>query len=142
MRLLTKKYSEKDLLKYVEKYAWLPVYDFVDASLTIEEVKKEIKGITDPGQELRTYKKNKTIGLREYKQLLKREKNFLKRKKIQVVHYFSYLKEMRDDYRRQAYYLWQPFWKEYAKRIKLTPLQANHLLGDELVEALMNKNDF
>ncbi|MHB8871028.1 MAG: PEP-utilizing enzyme [Candidatus Doudnabacteria bacterium] len=142
LRLLTKKYSEKDLLKYVQKYAWLPVYDFVDEPLTIAEVKKDIKGIKNPGVELKLFKRNKAQGLRDYKKLIKKEKDLVKKKKIEVVHYFSYLKEMRDDYRRHAYYLWQPFWKEYARRINLTALQANYLLGNELVQALIKKKDF
>ena len=142
LKLISKKYSEKELQRYVDKYAWLPIYDFVDEPLSIAEVKKQIKSIKNPSLELSSFKKNQKTGLREYSELIKKEKGTLRRKKIEVVHYFSYLKEMRDDYRRQAYYLWQPFWKEYSKRIGLSMIQANYLIFDELSKALLEKRDF
>ena len=142
LQLVSRKYTEKELQRYVDKYAWLPIYDFVDKPLSLAEVKKEIKSIKNPGLELPSFKRNQKTGLREYAELIKKEKNALQKKKIEVVHYFSYLKEMRDDYRRQAYYLWQPFWKEYSGRIGLSMLQANHLIFDELSKALLEKKDF
>jgi len=142
LKLVSKKYTEKELQRYIDKYAWLPVYDFVDEPLSLSEVKKQIKSLKNPSLELFSFKENQKTGLREYAELIKKEKNTLRRKKIEVVHYFSYLKEMRDDYRRQAYYLWQPFWKEYSKRIGLSMFQANYLIFDELSKALLEKKDF
>ncbi len=142
LKLISKKHTDQQLKDYVKKYAWLPVYDFVDSPLSIAEVKKQIRSIKDPKLEIEIFRKHNKLGLREYQKLISKEKNLLRKKKIEAVHYFSYLKEMRDDYRRHAYYLWQPFWKEYSKRLGLSMLQAHYLICNELVEALLKKKDF
>jgi pyruvate,water dikinase len=45
---------------------------------------------------------------------------------------------MRDDYRRPFYFAMIPFWNEVARRTKLSFVETNHLLPDELKLAIKN----
>lgn len=134
--------SEDSLNKYLKKYSWITIYDFTDKPMSMESLKEQLKTIKDAKEELKNIEHHKEIGLKEYKEYFKTIKDKEFKKTVEIVHYFSYLKEMRDDYRRQAYFLWIPFWHELAKRIGLSLEEANCLLKDELVEALTLKKDF
>src|SRR6185436_297947 len=104
------------------------VYDFTDKPLTIDDLQKQIETIKNPVDELKSLEYHQAHGLQEYETFRGSVQDEEFKKLIEIVHYFSYLKEMRDDYRRHAYYLWLPFWGEIAQRIHLTIEQANHLL--------------
>lgn len=137
------KTDDAALNEYTKKYAWLPVYEFSDKPLTLEDVKKQVSIIENPEIELTNFANHKREGLRNYRIFVKTVKDPQRKKLIEIVHYFSYVKEMRDDYRRQAYYLLRPFWQEIARRTNLTLSETNYLLLDELVEILkIGKNRY
>ncbi|MDP3964619.1 MAG: PEP-utilizing enzyme [bacterium] len=130
------------LQKYVNTYAWIPVYDFIDPPLQILDVRAQLKDIRHPQIELAEMKAYMRQGTRKYKSFLPTVHSKVLRKKIEIVHAFAYLKEVRDDYRRHAYYLWQPFWREVARRINVSFAETKYLTQEELAEALLYKKDF
>jgi len=136
------KTDEKSLEKYVKKYAWLPIYDFTDKPLTRQDVQSQIAQAPDAAKELANLTSHQKKGLLEYQKFFKTIKDKDFKKLVEIVHYFSYLKEMRDDYRRHAYYLWFPFWQEVGKRLSLTAEEATCLIEPELIAALNEGKDF
>jgi phosphohistidine swiveling domain-containing protein len=131
-----------NLQKYLDQYRWIPMYDFVDQPWTLADVRKQIKLIVDPAKEMRAFFSNWQSNLANFNHYFNHLKSGRFKKLVKIVHYFSYLKEMRDDYRRRAYYFLMPFWREIASRLKLSLQEANHLLYDELVDSLFNRIDY
>lgn len=139
LKLITEsKIFNANFEQYLNEYAWLPMYEFVDKPLTKQQLVHDIEQIKNPDRELEHL---------EYLEYETREKylNFIAnindefwKKKIEVVHYFSYLKEMRDDYRRPFYYFFIPFWKEIERRTGLTVEESNQLLPEELIDVILH----
>ena len=144
LQLVAKEHTaEAYIKKYVKKYAWLPVYEFIEKPLTMADIKQQIKQINDPIQELSRYREERVKGLRAYQSYLNTVKDKKLKKLAEITHSFSYLKEMRDDYRRRAYYLLQPFWEEVSIRTELSLEETNYLLLSELLKVLKTgKNSF
>ena len=134
--VINKKADKQNLQKHLAKYNWIPVYDFVDKPLVMKDLINQIKHIKDAKLELKNITHHNKQGLARYKKLMNSTSDQKIRKCIEIVHYFSYLKEMRDDYRRHAYYLWSPFWQELSKRLDLTIEESNCLTEKELIAAL------
>lgn len=131
------KNRQQDIESYLEHYSWLPVYEFIDDPLTFEQVKDQMDAIDDPTEELKQIDIIHHRGFDTYQTLMHTIDDSLLKKKIEIVHVFSYLKEMRDDYRRPFYYAFRPFWNEIEKRIGLGIVDANYLLATELQDALL-----
>ncbi|MBI4268311.1 hypothetical protein HY627_00570 [Candidatus Uhrbacteria bacterium] len=132
LEIASRKKRTKALNDFARKYAWLPVYEFIDAPWTEKDFSAQIADITDPRKELRHYRRGRREGLATYRRLLKKVADKKLKRKIEVMHAFSYLKEMRDDCRRHAYYLMRPFWEEVAKRLTLSVPETNYCLAEEL----------
>ncbi|PIR74429.1 MAG: hypothetical protein COU35_02485 [Candidatus Magasanikbacteria bacterium CG10_big_fil_rev_8_21_14_0_10_47_10] len=132
--------SDEDLLVYIHKYAWLPMYEFVDTPLTIDEVKHEMEHIEDARGERAAIEQAQGDQLRVYDQFLSSIEDPSFRDLVEVTHMFAYLKETRDGYRRPYYFAFRPFWHEMASRTKLTARQLNYLIDRELVELLETKD--
>lgn len=135
------KTSDKDLLEYRDKYAWINIYDIVDEPLNLEEVKKQVISIVDAKKEIEDYKNLQTTSLEFYRNFIEMIKDENLKNQTEIIHYFSYLKEMRDDYRREAYYLLRPFFIELGKRVGMSLLEVNYLLAEEIIELLQDQND-
>jgi phosphohistidine swiveling domain-containing protein len=123
--------TRKNLEAYVGKYSWIANYEIIDPLLSMEDVLRSVEHISGVGLELN--KEN----LQKYNLFIKTIKDSKWKKKVEIAHEFAYLKEMRDDYRREFYFCLRPFFTEVAKRLKISFEQTNYLLADELEMALL-----
>ena len=130
------KASASALRRYLKKYSWIPIYDFVDRPWTLKDIKAQVKAVKDAGAEIKQYRESRRKSLHRLHNFLRNLQSRKLKKLIEIVHTFSYLKDMRDDYRRQTYFLLRPFWQEVGKRLGVTFVQANYLLSEELVRLL------
>ncbi|MDO8559428.1 MAG: PEP-utilizing enzyme, partial [bacterium] len=128
--------TSRRLSAYVQRYAWLPVYEFIDLPLRVADIQDQIRQMNDPMPELRRYRRQRRENLHRYRKLLASIRKPRVRRLVQIMHSWAYLKEMRDDYRRHAYYLLIPFWHELARRVGLPFIQTNYLTTDELLDIL------
>lgn len=133
---ITGRATPRRLSTYAKRYAWLPVYEFLDPPLTVVDIQQQVGRIADPADELRRSKRHRRENLHQYRRFLASIRKPKLRRLVQIMHSWAYLKEMRDDYRRHAYYLLIPFWREMARRTGLTLIQTNYLTADELSIAL------
>lgn len=127
---------EERIKKYCTKYPWLNMYEFIDSVLDPKEVRKRLPRKRSAERELKNYQKSRKENLKAFKNLLSVVKDPKRKKLLLAANRFSYLKEMRDDYRRPSYMLFRPFWNEVAKRTKLRFIETNYLLADELEKAI------
>ncbi|PIY97194.1 MAG: hypothetical protein COY66_00870 [Candidatus Kerfeldbacteria bacterium CG_4_10_14_0_8_um_filter_42_10] len=126
--------------KYCAKYAWLNMYEFIDPVLDPKTMLKHLPTKSAAAKELNNYNQNRKENLKAFKLLLSKVKEPKQKKLLLAANRFAYLKEMRDDYRRPAYWAFRPFWKEIAKRTKLKFTETNYLLGNELEKAIIKPN--
>jgi len=131
------KVTNKDLQNYIRRNSWLSVYQFTDNLLTVDNVKEELSGIKHSQTELKRLITNQKKDLKQYKVFVKNLKDKKLKKMVAIVHAFAYLKEMRDDYRRHAYYYYAGFWQEISKRLSILFTETNYLVSEELQEVLM-----
>ncbi len=137
LRMMAKKGTSKNALNsYAQKYAWLPIYEFADKPWNINDIKKQIVPPSIAEKELQKMRSERKKYLLIYKKFVSGLKDKKLKNLVELVHAFAYIKEMRDDYRRPAYYAVRPFWQEAAKRTNLTLEQANFLTPTELMQIL------
>ncbi len=135
------KTDEKTLLAYQKEYAWLPMYEFIDEPLTLDTIRRDIGEIKDPSTEKATIIKTHEEQQNYFQKFKETVTDPLWRKKVEITHTFSYLKEMRDDYRRPYYLAFRPFWNEVSRRTGLSLVETNYLLPNELIDVLQNGSD-
>jgi len=133
--------DDAHIAEYLEEYRWLPMYQFCDPELTEAEVRKQIAQVVDVQAELLTIERTQKRGYEHFVQFLKTVDDERLHKLIDVAHAFAYLKEMRDDYRRPFYFAFRPFWDEIEARTGLSLTEANHLLPQELAEAILSPKE-
>ncbi|MBU0536585.1 MAG: hypothetical protein KKE20_06475 [Nanoarchaeota archaeon] len=131
-----RKTSEKELKDYAERNRWITVYEFVDKPFTIDDAREIMAHIKDPEKEIENIKAINKDNLNNYNEFIKSIDDEKLKKTAKIMHYFTYLKEMRDDYRRHAYYLLAPFINELAKRAGMTLIEVNQLIHKEIVDAI------
>jgi phosphohistidine swiveling domain-containing protein len=139
--------SHKELLQIVKnrkhlklqnfalKYAWVPVYEPLDNPWTYDDFLNQAKNIRNPRRELGALNLRKKA-LKDFQKYYWSIKDIKLKKTVEIVHIFSYLKEMRDDYRRQAYYLLRPFLTQIAMKLKISFEELNYLAANELIESI------
>jgi len=132
---------EEKFEKYCRKYAWLNMYEFIDPALSKENLMGHSPKREDAEKELNNYYNARKENLKAFKELVSKVKDKTKKNLLLAANRFSYLKEMRDDYRRPVYLAFQPFWNEVAKRTGLTFKDANYLVEDELFLAIKNPSE-
>ncbi len=125
-----------DIAAYLKQYSWIPVYDFIDHSWSTAEIRHQIESIHDANQELDDFESHRAENLKNYVNYYRTVDDLELRSLINIVHNFAYLKEMRDDYRRHAYFLLQPFWQTVGERVKMTLEETNYLLANEVEKCL------
>lgn len=135
----TGKIDGKSMASYTKKYAWIPMYEFLDQPWQVSDFKKQAKTLNNAQKELSEYRRKRNSSLQRYKKFVSSIKDRRFRKKVEITHMFAYLKEMRDDYRRPAYYVLVPFWRELARRTGLTFEDANYQTTKELMDILLKK---
>ncbi len=138
LKLALKK-SLKAIDRYTVKYEWLPVYEPLDKPWTKRDFLNQLRNIKDPQKQINQTIKHNRENLLAYRSYIKtiKDKNFLKQ--VEIVHRFSYLKEMRDDYRRQAYFLLRPFFMKLADIIGLSFREINYLSIPEVAKSVANE---
>ncbi|MDO8443944.1 MAG: PEP-utilizing enzyme [bacterium] len=131
--------AEKDRSKlnyYATKYAWIPVYEPLDKPWTEGDFLEQYEQIKNPEDELSRAEKSQSENLAAYRKYLDTIEDNDFKKLVEIVHYFSYLKEMRDDYRRRAYWILQPFLTKLASVIGLSFDEINFLSLDEVLASI------
>lgn len=138
-----RKTSYANLASYASRYAWLTMYEFIDQPLRLKDVQRQVGHIRHPREELAYTARVRSANLRRFARYVRAISDQKFKKIVKIAHAFAYLKEMRDDYRRPAYYLQLPFWHEVARRTGLPFVDTNYLTGDEIVRAIQSpKNHF
>ena len=128
--------SEQDLSEYVNKYSWIASYEIIDSPLAVSDLKQEIKQIVDVNREMALLELNQS-NLNKYAKFIEGIKDKKWKKAVEIVHGFAFLKEMRDDYRREFYFCLRPFFIEVGKRLNMSLEQVNYLLSEEIEMALL-----
>lgn len=124
------------LRDHARKYAWIPVYEPLDKAWTEADFLDHLEQIENPENELVRSENTHQENLAAYQKYLDtiEDKDF--KKLVEIVHHFSYLKEMRDDYRRKAYWLLRPFLTKLALSIGLSFDELNFLSLDEVMKSI------
>ncbi len=136
------KTAHEDAEKYLKKFSWIPVYEFIDKPWTVGDILAQLKLASDSGGEIKRAADERMADLADYRRYIKSIGDQKLKKTAEIVHAFAYLKEMRDDYRRRAYCLLRPFWQEVARRAGLSFEETNYLLADELARAVRAPRSF
>ena len=113
-----------------EKYKWLSCLDIHNKPWTKEEFHQHITSFTQ------TVKKS-ILSLSEISETLKIKSSDFDY--LSIAQRFVYIKDARDDYRRQGVYHALVFFKELAKRIGIKPEEMSYLQQAEVVAFLDGK---
>lgn len=122
---------------YAKKYAWLPVYEPLDKPWTAKDFLRQAKAVKNAAKEIIEYRQQRKEALREYAKYFAAIKDSDLKKQVEIAHYFAYLKEMRDDYRRLAYYLLGSLLEKLGQMIGLNFKEVNHLTIPELADSIV-----
>jgi len=125
-----KKLSAIEKEKIYKKFRWLPCMDIHNKPWIKEEFFAYIKNLKDP------IKKD----VLSYSQLVKKIKFTAQEKNIiNIAKRLVYLKDLKDDFRRQGTFYTQPLFYQIAERIGGSVDDVSYLLQEE-VEDLLGKN--
>jgi phosphohistidine swiveling domain-containing protein len=108
--------TEEEILAFHKEYSWLPCLDIWNAPWSIEAAQEFVNGIKLPPR------KEVPIAIDET---------------ILMVQELGFIMDARDDYRRRAIFLIQPFFNEIATRFDLTLKQLAFLTTIE-INSLLN----
>lgn len=139
LRIAARRWTVADIDAYVRRYGWIRCYEFIDAPWTKKDIIAQIRGMQHPQEELYAASRRRRAGLRRYAEFVATIKDARFRKMVQISHAFAYLKEMRDDYRRHAYFLVRPFWAAIARTLSLTIEESNFFMWNELIEVIRSE---
>lgn len=113
-----------------ERYKWLSCLDLHDKPWTKEEFKKHIKSFTKTNSKkeipFTNFARQLTISPPDLEYLMMAKR-------------FVYIKDARDDFRRESVYNAQGFFAEIAKRMNLNPGDMSYLQEAEIVDFLQRK---
>ena len=120
--------SSKSLKRLYESYKWIPCLDIHNQPWTFSEFKAHLKD----------FKKKETAKNMTYTQALKDLKvNANERKLLGYANLFAYIKDLRDDFRRQGiFYIHNSLFKELAKRTGLSVGEMSYLQEREVIARL------
>ncbi len=122
--------NDKTVAKLYKKYNWISCLDLHDEPWTIKEFVKHVKIVNKKT-------KKELINYNEflYKLKLKKQEKIL----FKIVRTLVYLKDLRDDFRRQAiYYIRASLFKEIANRMGISLRDISYLQEKEIIEFLDN----
>lgn len=121
------KYKDKlaaDLFEDLyEQFRWLPCLDLHNRPWTKEEFRKHIKSLSE------TQTKNTRSFTKIAKQLRIKDRDL---EYLLIAKRFVYIKDARDDYRRQGVFHALPFFKELATRMGIAPQDVGYLQESEI----------
>lgn len=131
---ISKKLTDKQFNSLYERFKWLSCLDIQNEPLTKQEFRSQIK----------SFSKIPSINTLSFEQLIAqlkpsaRDLEYLKMTKK-----FVYIKDARDDFRRESVFYAGVLYKEIAKRLTISVLDLSFLQESEITQYLSGKkNDF
>lgn len=124
---LSKKYFEK----LYRQYKWLSCLDLHNKPWTKKEFQENISSFTKS-------EKKKVLSFNAVAKEL-----HIAKKDLDYLHMakrFVYIKDARDDYRRQGVFYALPLFAEIAKRLNITSSEISYLLEEEIIDFLSKEN--
>lgn len=124
--------NKKTIKKVYNEYKWISCLDIHNSPWTIEQFITHAKQM----------KKSKNFSKKSYSDFLKKFK-IKKNDKVvfDVVRWFAYIKDLRDDYRRKAvFYVRSSLFYELARRMGVKISDVSYLLEAEIIDYLDNGN--
>lgn len=126
-----KKMNSKEKIDIYKKFKWIPCLDIHNKPWTKKEFFSHIKEFQKP---------EKRVSI-SYNFLLEKINPSKKEKQIlEAAKRLSYLKDLKDDFRRQGVFYAQNFFKEIAKRMGLKLNEISYLLESEIKDFLDKGN--
>lgn len=124
------KFTDSQISSLYEKFKWLSCLDIHNKPWTKEEFRQHIKTLTQT-------QTTKVIPFNKFAQELRINKNDLDY--LLMAKRFVYIKDARDDFRRQGVFYALLFFKELARRMKIKPEDISFLQQSEVSEFLEDK---
>lgn len=125
------------LKQHTQKYFWLPVYNIGDQPWTIEDFKKQLSQIKNPEKELKQKQQEIKEKEEKYAKTLQEINQLSKLKSlIETVHLYTFLRNERVDRWRKGIHHIAPFYREIARRAKITLNAAVNLFDEEIITFL------
>lgn len=124
------KLSDSEIDKLYGKFRWLSCLDIHNNPWTKEKFKEHIKSLSH----------TQTVKIKpfmQYQKELKIDKN--DSDYLQMVKRFVYIKDARDDFRRQGVFYARSFFKELARRMKIQIEDVSFLQQSEITDFLTDK---
>lgn len=132
---ITHQLKEK-ITHHVNKYSWLPVYNYADTPWTKRDFLAQLKTFTTPQKTLTQMATRLKANRRNLKQALGGIKDKRTRMLAKLINEYIWLRTERIDTWRRAMYLVQPFFRELERRAKLPWGSAIHLTIREIEDFL------
>ncbi len=126
------KLTNKQFDTLYEKFNWLSCLDIQNKPWSKEEFRQHIKSFT------KSDKTNK-ISFREIVKKLKPSKKDLEY--LQMAKRFVYIKDARDDFRRESVFYSINLWKEIGRRMGISAEDTSYLQDSEIIAFLKDKNN-
>lgn len=125
------KLTNKQLEDLYKRFKWLSCLDIQNKPWTKEEFRVHIKSFTkQPIQKQKPFE--------EFVKELKPNTKDLEY--LKMAKHFVYIKDARDDLRRESVYYSNNLWKELGKRMRISTEDTSYLLDEEIINFLNDKN--
>jgi phosphohistidine swiveling domain-containing protein/isopentenyldiphosphate isomerase len=124
------KNNKEEIRKFWKEYQWLPCLDLNSRPWSLEDVEEYIDN-TKPAP------KTEQLSFDEAAEKAGLDKET--KEKFNLIREFGYLKDERDEYRRQAIFYILPFFEELARRMETDIVTAAHLMTPEILDFLDGK---
>lgn len=126
------KLTEKQFNDLYEKFRWLSCLDIHNKPWTKEEFREHIKSFTKVA-------KKKEISFEEMIKELKIKKKDLQY--LDMAKRFVYIKDARDDFRRESVFYANRLWEELGRRMGIATEKTSYLQDEEIINFLHGKNN-
>jgi phosphohistidine swiveling domain-containing protein len=120
------KMNLKEKTKAYEEFKWIPCLDIHNPPWTKAEFFSHI----------REFSQNKKDGPSSVSSLGHLNLSKQERKTLDIAKKLSYLKDLKDDFRRQGVFYGQSLFREIAKRMKVKMEDISYMLEDEVIDFL------
>lgn len=124
--------TNKQFEELYEKFKWLSCLDIHNKPWTKEEFRIHIKSFTTPSHK-------SEVPFEKFADELKVSKSDLEY--LLMAKRFVYIKDARDDYRRESVFYTRPLFAEIARRAKIDPEDTSYLQTEEIENFLKNKGE-
>lgn len=126
------KFTNKELEDLYERFKWLSCLDIHNKQWTKKEFRKHIKSFTKASHQ-------KQISFEKVIEELKPSKKDLEY--LKMAKRFVYIKDARDDFRRESVFYSANLWKELARRMGISQEDTSYLQDEEIINFLTNEKN-